>query len=63
MFGRTPNEKRIQSYYNEFQKTLDILQEIWLKDRDFLVLDEITFADLLCAAEIEQTSNYRPRIL
>lgn len=58
MFGKKPNEKRIEIYYNEFQKTLNILEEIWLKSegQKFLVSDMITFADLLCAAEIEQTS-------
>lgn len=59
MFGRNPNEKKIKMYLKELLSTLDILEEVWLKcdDKKFLTSDQITFADLLCAAELEQTSK------
>lgn len=58
MFGRNPNEKKIQMYFKELQKTLNIIEEIWLKDKMFLASDQISFADLLCACELEQTSMF-----
>lgn len=62
MFGRKPNDKKIKLYHGELVKTLDLLETVWLKsdEKKFLTTDFITFADILCAVELEQTSkNFR----
>lgn len=59
MFSRKPNEKKIKLYHGELVKTLDLLETVWLKsdEKGFLTTDFITFADILCAVELEQTSK------
>lgn len=65
MSGKPPNESKIQLFKNHMETTLDILENTWLEnaEKTFLTTDsEISFADILCACEIEQPriAGYNP---
>lgn len=36
------------------EQTLDDLEKVWLKDKDFLVGSEISIADIIGSCEVEQ---------
>jgi len=38
-------------------ENLNLLENIWLKDKPFLCGDEITISDLVAACEVEQPSK------
>lgn len=60
MFNKKPDEKKIKIYYKQLLTTLDLLENVWLgsSDKKFLASDHISFADILCACELEQTSEF-----
>lgn len=39
-------------------ENLDLLENIWLRDKPFLSGDEISISDLVAACEVEQPSRY-----
>lgn len=59
-----PNEKKIESAKIQMEKTLDLLETVWLSDpsKQFLATNEISFADILCACELEgpKVADYDP---
>lgn len=59
MFNKPVNDKKVQMYFNGLQTTLDTLESTWLasSSKDYLASEKISFADVLCAAELEQTSE------
>ncbi|XP_076646350.1 glutathione S-transferase theta-1 [Halictus rubicundus] len=58
----TPAEV-IAKYEKRMINCLDVLENIWLKDKPFLTGSEVTIADLLGACEVEQVriAGYDPR--
>lgn len=48
-------------YFNGLQQTLDNLDSVWLESskKKYLATEELSFADILCACEIEQTSELK----
>ncbi|ODN03559.1 Glutathione S-transferase theta-2 [Orchesella cincta] len=50
-----PNEKRAANFLKHYIAVLNQVETIWLKDRPFLAGQDISIADLLAAAEMEQT--------
>lgn len=59
-----PTLKKIEASKKVMEKALNSLENIWLSDssKSFLATDEISFADLLAACEIEETKivDYDP---
>lgn len=53
------NEKKLEMFKEQMEKVLDLMENTWLesKDKKFLATNEISFADVLAACEIEQTSE------
>ena len=53
------NEKKLEMFKEQMEKALDLMENTWLasKDKKFLATAEISFADVLAACEIEQTSK------
>uniref|UniRef100_A0A023F806 glutathione transferase n=1 Tax=Triatoma infestans TaxID=30076 RepID=A0A023F806_TRIIF len=60
--GRTPDIKDIQRCKTQMTNACDIIENVWLKNK-FICGDEITIADVLAAAELEQPrlAGYDPR--
>lgn len=60
LFQKPINEKKVQMYFNGLQQTLDILESTWLGsgNKQYLASEKISFADILCSCELEQTSKY-----
>jgi glutathione S-transferase len=56
MTGQPPQESQISMFQHQMEKTLDVLETIWLESsqKDFLATNEISFADILAACELEQ---------
>lgn len=57
MSGKPPNEKRISQLYKDMANTLDLIENIWLKDKLFLSGNEISISDIIGISEIDQTSE------
>ena len=64
MTGKPPNESRVKEFKGRMEQTLDLFENVWLESSDklFLTSNEISFADILAACEIEQPkmANYNP---
>lgn len=54
MKGETPNEARVSEFKKRMKMTLELIENVWLKDTPYLTGNEITIADLLGVCEIEQ---------
>lgn len=54
--GEPPNESRVKAFKKLMEQSLDTLENVWLEsaDKKFLASDEISFADILAACEVEQ---------
>lgn len=52
--GQTVDPARVSEAKNRMEEALDLLTNVWLKDKTFIVGNEITVADLVAATEIEQ---------
>lgn len=57
--GQTVSEARVSEAKNQMEKALDTITNVWLKDKPFIVGNEITVADLVAATEIEQLGGCR----
>uniref|UniRef100_A0A0V0G3B4 Putative glutathione s-transferase theta-1 n=1 Tax=Triatoma dimidiata TaxID=72491 RepID=A0A0V0G3B4_TRIDM len=55
--GQTPDVKDIQRCKTQMTNACDIIENHWLKNK-FICGDEISIADVLAAAELEQPSMY-----
>ncbi|CAK9829853.1 Glutathione S-transferase theta-1 [Anthophora retusa] len=60
--GQPAKEETIMKHEKYLNETLDALENIWLKDKNFLVGSEISIADILGACEVEQVriAGYNP---
>lgn len=57
--GSNPNERQVILAEKHLNQNLDLFEDIWLKSGFFLSgCNEISFADLLAACEIEQLSEF-----
>nr|WEU54068.1 glutathione s-transferase theta-1 [Protohermes costalis] len=63
MAGTPANPRRIEHLERRMSECLDSLEELWLRNNDYLVGDRISIADLLGACEVEQPriAGYEPR--
>lgn len=57
MNGKPVNEQRVAQLEKSMIITLDIIENIWLKDKQFLCGNEISISDILGVCEIEQPSK------
>lgn len=64
MSGKPPSESKIAMFQGHMEKALDILENVWLEstEKTFLTTNEISFADILAACELEQprVADYNP---
>ncbi|CAK9795865.1 Glutathione S-transferase theta-1 [Anthophora quadrimaculata] len=60
--GQPANQETIMKHEKYLNETLDALENIWLKDKNFLIGSEISIADILGACEVEQVriAGYNP---
>lgn len=56
--GRQPNPKKLELLENNMNDSLDKFEEYFLSDGAFVNGQEISFADILAACEIEQPSKF-----
>jgi len=52
--GEPPNEARVAEFEKRMKGTLELIENLWLKDTPYLTGDKITIADLLGVCELEQ---------
>lgn len=58
MTGQPVDNAKLQRALMELDKTLDKLETMFLKEKDFLCGDDITLADLLAVCELMQVRVY-----
>lgn len=58
MKGEPPNEARVSEFEKRMKRTLELIENVWLKDTPYLTGDKITIADLLGVCEVEQPSKF-----
>lgn len=51
------NEQRVALLEKKLILTLDNVENIWLKDKQFLCGDEISVSDIIAICEIDHTSE------
>lgn len=52
--GEPPNEAKVAECEIRLKRTLELLENVWLKDTSYLTGNKITIADLLGVCEVEQ---------
>ncbi|CAH1709208.1 unnamed protein product [Aphis gossypii] len=52
--GQAANVENVEKLEKKMIENLNLLENIWLKDKPFLCGDEITISDLVAACEVEQ---------
>lgn len=57
MNGKPVNEQRIAKQEKQINITLDLIENVWLKDKQFLCGDNISISDIIGICEIEHTSK------
>lgn len=57
MNGKPVNEQRVSLLEQKMIASLDLLENIWLKNKQFLCGDEISVADIIGICEVNQTSE------
>lgn len=57
MTGKLANTERIAILEKRMIENLDLIENIWLKDKPFLCGNEISISDLVGACEVEQPSE------
>lgn len=57
IFGKPADPKTVENLTRNVNKTLDIINDVWLKDQQYIAGNEISIADLFAATEILQTSK------
>lgn len=64
MSGKPAEESKVKMFKGRMEETLDLLENVWLQssEKTFLTTNEISFADILAACEIEQPkiADYDP---
>lgn len=64
MTQKPPSDTKLGAIKNHMETTLDLLENVWLQstDKQFLATNEISFADILAACELEQPkiADYDP---
>lgn len=64
MTQKPVNESKLSALKTHMENTLDLLENVWLQstEKQFLVTNEISFADILAACELEQPkiADYNP---
>lgn len=64
MSGKPPKAEQVEFFKENMEKTLDLLENVWLEssEKKFLTTNEISFADILAACELEQprVADYDP---
>lgn len=55
--GEPADDDRIALLENKMIDNLNLLENIWLKDKPFLCGDEISISDIVGACEVEQPSK------
>lgn len=58
MKGREPDSKKVEFFTKQMLKSLEQFQEYFLDKGKFISGNQISFADILAACEIEQTRKY-----
>ncbi|XP_076680069.1 glutathione S-transferase theta-1 isoform X2 [Andrena cerasifolii] len=60
--GQPAEPAKIKRYETRMEENLDLLENVWLKDKPFLTGSEISIADILGACEVEQVriAGYDP---
>lgn len=61
--GTPADEEKVKKIFKRMITTLDLIENVWLKDKPYLTGDKISIADLFGACEIEQPrmAGYDPR--
>ncbi|XP_012056723.1 PREDICTED: glutathione S-transferase theta-1-like [Atta cephalotes] len=54
MQGKPPKPEKIAELESRMSNCLDIIENVWLKDKPFLTGNMISVADIFCACELEQ---------
>lgn len=57
MKGQAANEQRVAQLEKRMNITLDLMENIWLKDKKFLCGDEISISDIIGICELDQPSE------
>jgi len=57
MNGKPVNEQRVAQLEKKMITTLDLIENIWLKNKTFLSGNEISISDIIAICEIDQTSK------
>lgn len=57
MAGKPVNEQKVAQLEKQMNITLDLIENIWLKDKQFLCGDDISISDIIGICEIEQPSE------
>lgn len=57
MKGKPVNEERVAQLEKRMNFTLDLMENIWLKDKKFLCGDEISISDIIGICELDQPSE------
>lgn len=52
--GKPTNPETLLQHEKRMIQTLDKLENVWLKDKNFLTGSEISIADILGSCEVEQ---------
>jgi len=62
MHNKPVNKVRIAQLEGKMDVTLDIIENVWLKDKKYLCGNEISISDIICICEIDQTkmTDYDP---
>lgn len=54
MRNKPANPEKIAEFESRMSNCLDIIENVWLKDTQFLIGNTISVADIFCACELEQ---------
>lgn len=57
MNNKPVNKVRIAQLEGKMDVTLDIIENVWLKDKKYLCGNEISISDIICICELDQTSE------
>ncbi|NP_001156289.1 glutathione S-transferase, theta class-like [Acyrthosiphon pisum] len=62
MNGKPVNEQRVAQLEKKMITTLDLIENVWLKNKTFLSGNEISISDIIAICEIDQTriAGYNP---
>lgn len=57
MKGTPADEEKVTKLEKRMITTLDLIENVWLKNKKYLCTDEISISDIICICEIDQTSK------